>query len=736
MSSATELTLKIEGMHCAACAAAVEKGVTRLDGVAECRVNFAMRSATITHDPRQTPADAILKKIDELGFSASPGQPDILTSDQRELGAAKMRFQVALVLALPLLALTLWPSLPGANSLPTTWDGIARALLAAALLAIPGRGILADAWNQLRHIRANMNSLIAMGTLTAFVWSLYQLAGAVRDGAPVPLHFDSVGMIIALVLLGRWMEAKTRGRAGDAIQSLLRLRPKVAHAVVDGAQIEVDATAVVPGMTLLVKPGERLPADGIVTEGEPIIDESMLTGEATPAEKSIGANVVGGSINGSVAFKMEATADSESSFLAQMVRMVSEAQGAKAPVQRLADRVAGIFVPTVIGLALITLGLWRWLDPGNPQAIQSVISVLIIACPCALGLATPTAVLAGTGRAAREGIIVRGGDVLERLTHLNAAIFDKTGTLTHGKLEVVEVQAFSGVEPGQLIRIVGAAESQAEHPLADAIARYARAQGAGPASVTRLEARPGFGVKADYRGQTLLIGNQSLLETEAVNAEPVLEAARSEMNRGRTTVFVALGSEVIGLVSLTDRLRSDAHEVVRQLTADLERVAMLSGDTYRTAAGVARSLELEHFEAEVKPDQKGLVVDSYRKAGYRVAMIGDGINDAPALATADVGIAIGSGADIAIEAADCVLVRSELTNVLKLFRIARQSIRIIKQNLFWAFFYNVLAIPLAAGMFYPLFGWTMSPIIAAAAMACSSVFVVSNSLRLRQLDVS
>jgi len=418
-----------------------------------------------------------------------------------------------------------------------------------------------------------------------------------------------------------------------------------------------------------------------------------------------------------------------------MVRLVTQAQSRKAPVQKLADRVAGVFVPVVIGVALLTLAAWYWFAPDSPMLIRSVISVLIIACPCALGLATPTAILAGTGRAAREGIIIRGGDVLENIIHLNAVIFDKTGTLTHGELEVVEVVAMDNSSSRELVRMAGSAEKQTDHPLGKAIVRYMETEQIEAAPVTNVQVRPGFGMEAVYRGGRLLIGNKALLKAERIDLSDKTDAAMDEMSQGRTVVFVALDGNLIGLISLGDRLRGDAAKVVAELRKSMGRVVMLSGDNYRTVAGVARSIGLEYYEAEVKPDQKQEVIESYQKAGFRLAMVGDGINDAPALAAADVGIAIGGGTDVAIEAADVVMVRSDLGDIVKMFELARQSMRVIKQNLFWAFFYNVLAIPLAAGLFYPLFGWTLSPMVAAAAMAFSSVFVVTNSLRLNRLPL-
>jgi Cu+-exporting ATPase len=486
---------------------------------------------------------------------------------------------------------------------------------------------------------------------------------------------------------------------------------------------------------LLVKPGERIPADGEIVEGNPVVDESMLTGESQPVEKKVGDGVVGGSLNDRVPFQLKVVAAAADSFLANIIRMVSDAQSRKAPVQRLADRVAGIFVPIVIGIAILTLAVWLWLAPTNPLLVRSVISVLIIACPCALGLATPTAVLASTGRAAQEGIVVKGGDVLEKLNDVDLVVFDKTGTLTHGVLEVVAVRSFGQFSEHNLLRVVGSIEGQSEHPVAAAIRRHMRSQQIEETTIRNVEARPGFGLVGEYDGRRVVVGNRSLIEAEEVNFGPSLLPGDQEMDKGRTVVYVAIDGLIVGMISLADRIKGEAADLIKHLKASGRQVTMLTGDNRRTAEGVARSLGLDRFEAEIKPGQKRLMVESFRKAGFTVAMIGDGINDAPALAEANVGIAIGSGTDVAIETGDVVLVREELSVIRSLFHLGQQSLRIIKQNLFWAFFYNIIAIPVAAGVLYPAMGITLSPIWAALAMSFSSVFVVSNSLRLNRLDL-
>ncbi|HOP05944.1 MAG TPA: heavy metal translocating P-type ATPase [candidate division Zixibacteria bacterium] len=735
MTQLTDLNFNIEGMHCAACVRSIETAVGKLDGVQECRVNLATRSASVRLDPEIVDAAAIMHEIDQLGFKASEGRVDVLKASQKETARALSQLRQALIMTAPLLVVAMWSMITGGPMIGVLFDAVIQAGFAAAVLLWGGRAILFDALKQLGHFSANMNSLIAMGTLAAFGWSIWVIIDSAGAPPPGSLYFESVGMIISLILVGRYLEARSRGRAGEAIKSLLELQPNKATAIVDDHEVVIDAAAVQPGMILIVRPGERVPADGIIIEGRAVLDESLLTGESLPVEKDSGDEVYGGTLNGNMSFRLEVGTAAADSVLANIVRMVSEAQSRKAPVQKLADRVSGIFVPTVIGLAVLTGLVWYYFDPASPMLIKCVVSVLIIACPCALGLATPTAILTGSGRAAREGIIIRGGDILEELTRIDTIVFDKTGTLTHGQLELIDEKAYNDLPLKTMLQIAGSAESQSEHPVADAIVRRMRQHQIPIVTVTEVEALPGFGLKGIYAGKKLLLGNQELMENNEVNIDPAREEAGAQMSEGRTTIFVALDDKVVGLIALADRIRNDAKDVVVALKNQFARVTMLSGDAYRTAAGVARSLNLDEFEAEIKPAHKKLVVESYRKIGFTVAMVGDGINDAPALAAANVGIAIGSGTDIAIESADVVLVRSELSSILRLFETAKVTMKIIRQNLFWAFFYNIVAIPIAAGALYPLTGLTLAPWVAATAMAFSSVFVVTNSLRLNRLDL-
>ncbi len=734
MAKTSELTLNVQGLQCASCVSSVEQAVSSLTGVTVCRVNLVLGSAVVEFDRSLLSEDNIIGKIRELGFDAAVGTPDVLLANRRTEGNAHRLFRLSLLAAVPLMVLAMWPMFAGSSLLGPFVDGTVQALLAAFVMFYPGLGIFKDAALQTRHFRANMNTLISMGTLAAFGWSVFALV-RIWAGHDEDLYFDSAGMIITLILLGRYLEAGARRKAGRAIEELLKLRPTKATAIINGVEVEIEAAAARAGMHLLIKPGERVAADGEIIEGTPTVDESVLTGESMPVDKRPGANVIGGSLNGNTPFTMKVTATGKDSFLANIIRLVGDAQSKKAPVQNLADRVAGVFAPTVLGIALLTGICWFFFAPDSPMMIRSVIAVLIVACPCALGLATPAAVLAGTGRGAREGIIIKGGDILEAVSSIDTVVFDKTGTLTRGALDVVSVQTGGQIPEHNLIRMVGSVEVQSEHPVGQALKRHMFERQISPAVVKNVESRPGCGLLADCDGRRLVVGNQSMMEQEGVSFGPLLLRSKREMEEGKTVVFAAMDGQVVGMISLADRVRGDARDLIAELQARMDRVTMISGDNRTTAAGVARSLGLEDFEAEIKPDQKQLIVESYRRAGFKVAMVGDGVNDAPALAAATIGIAIGSGTDVAIEAADVVLVRPELSAVSKLFRLSEISLKIIRQNLFWAFAYNVVAIPIAAGLFYPITGLTLSPIIAAMAMSLSSIFVVTNSLRLSRIDL-
>ncbi|MEW5925259.1 MAG: heavy metal translocating P-type ATPase [Candidatus Zixiibacteriota bacterium] len=731
MEKSKEIDLKIGGMHCAGCALGIEKGLMKMPGVKRAAVNYAMGTAVVDFEPEKINEQSITEKISELGYSAQKSVGADLFDD-REQKKSKRDFFTALFFTLPIMIISMGGMFTEHPIFGHLTGGLILLLLTLPVMFVSGREIFTDAWNQTRHGRANMNSLIALGSLAAFLYSAYAVLTLVGlKGTPVShFYFESAAMIITLILLGRYLETRAKGQARDAIGTLLRLRPENATIIVDGEESEVMVLAVRPGMVIMVKPGERIAADGKIIEGKPSIDESMLTGESMPVDKRQGDMVIGGSINGNSAFKFEVTGIGENSFLAGIIRLVMEAQGRKAPVQRLADQIAGIFVPIVLLIAAATLAIWFLVDPASPMLIKGPIAVLIIACPCALGLATPTAILAGTGRAARHGIYIRGGDILERTVHTDFVVFDKTGTLTEGEFEVSVLKALDEDYETELLQLAASVESGSSHPLAGAIVRKADELNIKTKSPKNLTEFPGFGLKAEIDGRTVLVGNVATMEKEYIDTSTFDEAADEQMALGRTVVYVASNGRALGFMALADKVKDEAGEVIDKVHKTGREVLMLTGDNHKTARGVASQLGIEKFEAGIKPDQKAVIVETLRRADRKVMMVGDGINDAPALAAADIGVALGSGTDVAMESADIILVRDNLSTLVEMLEISRLTFKTIKQNLFWAFFYNIIAIPLAAGVFYKIFGWGLSPIIAAGAMAFSSLFVVSNSLRL------
>lgn len=728
MSQLTELRVQIDGIHCAGCVGTIEKGLARLEGVSESRVNLATRSAVVRFDQTRVTQQQLFEKITELGYQPRAGKESLQEAITRELQSARHAILLAVLLTIPLMALAMLPMFGGPELAPYPYSAWLQAALAAAVMFWAGVSILRDAAIQTRHLRANMNSLIALGTLAAFGWSLAMLLGghAHHD----TLYFESAAMIITLILVGRFLEARARGRAGEAITALLSLQPTTATALINGVAIELEIGALQPGMIVQVKPGERLPADGTISSGEASIDGSMLTGEPIPQDKKTGERVFGGSLNTNKAFTMTVSASGADTLLAGIVRLVSEAQERKAPVQRLADQVAAVFVPIVIGIAAATGLAWWFLAPESGMVARSVVAVLIVACPCALGLATPTAVLAGTGRAAKAGIIIRGGDILQRLAGLKQLVFDKTGTVTTGKLQVADVTLFNTTTEHDFSAIVAAVESRSEHPIARALVQFAASRITQPMTAWNVEALPGFGVKAKVEGKNILIGSEALLSARGVDTSAAANFMQENRRLGRTAILVAADNIVIGAVAVADTVRPEARDAIGALQAGGLRVALLTGDNRRTAEVVAEAVGVSDVLADMTPTSKQQEISRRQADTGHVGMVGDGINDAPSLAAADVGIAIGSGTDVALESAGVVLVRDDLRLIPVALALARKTLRVIKQNLFWAFFYNVLAIPIAAGLLYPWTGLTLSPVIAAAAMACSSVFVVTNSLRL------
>ncbi len=736
MAKTKKINLKISGMHCAGCAMGIEKDLLKLDGVEKVLVNFATSTSSVEFLKKETDKKLIIDKISDLGFKAEINNSDDL-DNKNEHVEAKNRFLLSLALTIPIAVISMKDMLSLALPFDKPTTGLILFFLTLPVFLFPGRTIFVDAFKQLKCWRANMNSLIALGSLSAFLFSVWItiesliLSSAISDF----FYYETSAMIITLILLGRFLESRAKTKARDAIGALLRLRPEKAIAVINEEKIKIEVSAIKVGMILFVKPGDKVPADGMIIEGEPAVDESMITGESVPVEKQINDEVIGGSVNGNSSFKFKVNKTGEDTFLSGVVRLVSEAQNRKAPVQRLADKIAGIFVPVVILVSILTFGIWFLIDPQSSMLLTAPVAVLIIACPCALGLATPTAILTGTGWAARRGIFIRGGDILENVVNVDYVVFDKTGTLTEGNFEVVTIETISEKDEEEkvetkMIQLAASAESGSTHPLAKSIVDKAKQMEIELLPESDLTEFPGFGLQAKVKKNLVLVGNKATMEKENIDIKMLADKAGEEMEKGHTIVYVAVDNRVIGFLALSDKIRDEAPQVLNEISQTNRNVVILTGDNYLTAKGVAKTLTVGRFEAGVKPNQKAIIVETYRRAGYNVMMVGDGINDAPALASADIGVALGSGTDVAIESADIILVRDNLDSLTEAFKISSMTYRIIKQNLFWAFAYNIVAIPIASGLFYPVFGWSLSPVVAAATMAFSSIFVISNSLRL------
>jgi Cu+-exporting ATPase len=727
---------QITGMTCAACANRIEKGLSRLPGVASANVNLAMETARVEYSPSAVTVEDMIRKVEQLGYQAFPKEQreDAKDRRQREIKRQTRRFVISAVLSFPLL----WAMAGHFSFTSFIWvpswfmNPWVQLALATPVQFVIGGPFYVGAWKALRNRSANMDVLVALGTSAAYLYSLFltlEWASAdMRHHAPA-LYYETSAILITLIVLGKLFEALAKGRTSEAIKTLMGLRAKTALVIRDGEEIRIPADEVAAGDIVLVRPGEKIPVDGEVVEGSSSVDESMLTGESIPVEKRAGDPVIGATVNKHGMLKVRATKVGKDTALAQIIRVVEEAQGSKAPIQRVADAISGVFVPIVVGIALLTFLIWFfWADAGNfAGALRKAIAVLVIACPCALGLATPTSIMAGSGRAAELGILFKGGEHLELTHRIDTVVLDKTGTVTKGKPELTDVIAVMPDET-ELLRLVGAAEKPSEHPLAEAIAAGIAARGIELPAAEAFEAIPGHGIRAVVEGKEVLAGNRRLLERYGVPADQA-EAAMAQLEEaGKTAMLVAVERRYAGLVAAADTIKETSREAVARLQAMGIEVVMITGDNERTARAIARQAGIGKVLAEVLPEGKAEEVKKLQARGRKVAMVGDGINDAPALATADIGMAIGTGTDVAMEAADVTLMRGDLNGIADAIRMSRRTMVNIRQNLFWALAYNSLGIPVAAAGF-------LAPWVAGAAMALSSVSVVLNALRLQRAKV-
>jgi P-type Cu+ transporter len=737
----------IEGMTCASCVSRVENKLSALPGVHAVDVNLATEQVSVDHIPALVDFETLRSALEEAGYRLlSEKSPDVSEAEERYLkNLAELKLK--LIFSGLTSAIVMFLSMQGESlfNIQLFALNITLFILATPVQFYGGGQFYRGAVNGLRHGYADMNTLIAVGTSAAYFYSAWV---TIFPGwsANWDVYYDTSVMIITLVLLGRWMEARAKHSASSAIKKLMGLQPKTAHVEREGRELEISVEDLVVGDMALVRPGEKIPVDGILIEGQSSIDESMLTGESVPVEKKSNDEVIGASLNKTGFFKMRVTRMGKDTVLAQIIQLVEQAQGSKAPVQRLADKIAGIFVPTVIGLALLAFAFWWGFGdtfgplPTTPFlfALMIFISVMIIACPCALGLATPTAIMVGTGKGAEMGILIKGGEALEQAEKLDTIVFDKTGTLTCGKPEVADVllSPTAVLDADRLLALAGSLEKKSEHPLAQAVVAEARKHNLRFETVTDFEALPGFGVQGKIDGKNVFLGNIKLMQEQKIDFSSMSDELEKLAGQGKTPMILSVDGKIEGIVTTTDKLKPYAKECVHRLKRMGLKVMMVTGDNRRTAEAVARQLDIDDVISEVLPAGKRDEIKKQMAEGRKVAMVGDGINDAPALAESTVGIALGSGTDVAMEASDITLVTSDLRAVPQAIELSRKTLTKIRQNLFWAFFYNVLGIPIAAGLLYPFYGVLLKPVFAAVAMSLSSVSVVGNSLLLKRFSPS
>jgi Cu+-exporting ATPase len=731
--------LPITGMTCANCAMTIERTLKRLDGVVGANVNLASERASVEYLPGAISLVAIQQAIRDVGYDVVvPGEGEAAEDVERAAREAEVRdqtrkFWIGVAFALPLFLLSMGRDfgLLGAWA-DAVWVNWLFLILATPVQFYVGWDYYVGGFKSLRAGSANMDVLVAMGSSVAY---FYSIAVLLFPSIGEHVYFETSALIITLIKLGKMLEARAKGRTSEAIKNLMGLRPKTARVARDGVEVDVPVESVMLGDIVVVRPGERLPVDGVVVDGHSAVDESMLTGESLPVDKKPGNEVVGGTINKQGLLKFEATRVGAQTALAQIIRLVEDAQGSKAPIQRLADRVSAVFVPAVITAATITFLAWYFFGrAGFTQSLIYMVAVLVIACPCAMGLATPTAVMVGTGKGAERGILFKNSEALERAHELTTVVLDKTGTITQGEPSVTDVLPAEGMRPS-VLALAASAEQGSEHPLGEAIVQAARVEALALSEPEGFEAVAGQGVAATVDGKRVLVGSRRLLDEHGVSLDGLESSLASLEDEAKTAMLVAVDGEAAGVLAVADTVKEGSIEAIRQMQALGLEVVMITGDNRRTAETIGQQVGVGRVVSQVLPGDKAAQVRALQDTGKTVGMVGDGINDAPALAQADVGIAIGTGTDVAMAAADVTLMSGDLRGVPRAIALSRATMRTIKQNLFWAFFYNVILIPLAAGAFYPALGIRLHPVLAAAAMAFSSVFVVTNSLRLRRVEI-
>ena len=727
--------LVITGMTCAACSTRIEKGLNKMEGVLQANVNLALEKASVEFNPSAISTKDLIQKVESLGYGAmvknDENEKEAVDYRQKEIEKQQGKFLFAAILSLPLLwamaghfSFTSFLWVPDAFMNP--WVQLA---LATPVQFFIGKQFYVGAYKALKNKSANMDVLVVLGTSAAYFYSIYlsiQTIGS--DAHSVGLYFETSAVLITLIILGKLFEAKAKGRSSEAIKKLMGLQAKTATVIRNGEEMTIPLEDVVTGDTLLVKPGEKVPVDGEVLEGTSALDESMITGESVPVDKSIGDRVIGATINKNGFLKIKATKVGKETALSQIIKIVEEAQGSKAPIQRMADSISGIFVPIVVGIAVLTFLIWYfWADPGNfASALEKLIAVLVIACPCALGLATPTSIMAGSGRAAEYGILFKGGEHLEMTHKVNTVILDKTGTITNGAPVLTDV--LTDHDETEFLSLVGSAEKQSEHPLAQAIVEGIKEKSIGLKEVTDFENIPGYGIKANVDGKEILVGTRRLMKKYNVEIDLILDQMEGLEKKGKTAMLAAVDGNYAGLVAVADTIKETSTQAIKRMKDMGLEVIMITGDNKQTASAIAKQAGVDQVIAEVLPEGKAEEVKKLQANGKKVAMVGDGINDAPALATADIGMAIGTGTDVAMEAADITLIRGDLNSIPDSILMSHKTMKNIKQNLFWALAYNTIGIPIAALGF-------LAPWLAGAAMAFSSVSVVLNALRLQKVKL-